>query len=193
MAAENSFSRFVSLACHDLRTPLATVSGFAHTLQQTEVLGEPADRYVEMIQAASFQIAELLDDLGLVARLEAGRYTPSLVQAETLELARSAAFRLGEKAVVAGVGAAVRVDRDAVERGLAGLALCALRHGGLERVELTADGPSVWIEPVTPAAAPIVLGEDLKDLAAAAARRVVEALGGSFALEGERLEVRLPT
>jgi signal transduction histidine kinase len=193
VAAENSFSRFVSLACHDLRTPLATVSGFAHTLQQTEALGEPADRYVEMIQAASFQIAELLDDLGLVARLEAGRYTPSLVQADTLELARSAASRLGEKAVVAGVGAAVRVDRDAVERGLAGLALCALRHGGLERVELTADGPSVWIEPVTPAAAPIVLGEDLKDLAAAAARRVVEALGGSFALEGERLEVRLPT
>jgi signal transduction histidine kinase len=193
LAAENSFSRFVSLACHDLRTPLATVSGFAHTLQQTEALGEPADRYVEMIQAASFQIAELLDDLGLVARLEAGRYTPSLVQADTLELARSAASRLGEKAVVSGVGAAVRVDRDAVERGLAGLALCAVRHGGLERVELTADGPSVWIEPVTPAAAPIVLGEDLKDLAAAAARRVVEALGGSFALEGERLEVRLPT
>jgi signal transduction histidine kinase len=193
LAAENSFSRFVSLACHDLRTPLATVSGFAHTLQQTEALGEPADRYVEMIQAASFQIAELLDDLGLVARLEAGRYTPSLVQADTLELARSAASRLGEKAVVAGTGAPVRVDRDAVERGLAGLALCALRHGGLERVELTADGPSVWIEPVTPGAAPIVLGEDLKDLAAAAARRVVEALGGSLALEGERLQVRLPT
>jgi signal transduction histidine kinase len=193
VAAENSFSRFVSLACHDLRTPLATVSGFAHTLQQTEALGEPADRYVEMIQAASFQIAELLDDLGLVARLEAGRYTPSLVQADTLELARSAASRLGEKAVVAGTGAPVRVDRDAVERGLAGLALCALRHGGLERVELTADGPSVWIEPVTPGAAPIVLGEDLKDLAAAAARRVVEALGGSLALEGERLQVRLPT
>ena len=193
MATENSFSQFVSLACHDLRTPLATVSGFAHTLQQTEALGAPADRYVEMIQAASFQIAELLDDLGLVARLEAGRYTPSLVQADTLELARSAASRLGEKAVVAGAGAAVRVDRDAVERGLAGLALCALRHGGLERVELTADGPSVWIEPVTPGAAPIVLGEDLKDLAAAAARRVVEALGGSFTLEGERLQVRLPT
>jgi signal transduction histidine kinase len=193
VATKNSFSRFVSLACHDLRTPLATVSGFAHTLQQTEALGEPADRYVEMIQAASFQIAELLDDLGLVARLEAGRYTPSLVQADTLELARSAASRLGEKAVVAGTGAPVRVDRDAVERGLAGLALCALRHGGLERVELTADGPSVWIEPVTPGAAPIVLGEDLKDLAAAAARRVVEALGGSLALEGERLQVRLPT
>ena len=193
MATENSFSRFVSLACHDLRTPLATVSGFAHTLQQTESRGEPAGRYVEMIQAASEQIAELLEDLGLVARLESGRYTPTLFEADTLELAQSAASRLGEKAVASGAGATVHVDRAAVERGLAGLALCALRHGGLERIELTADGPSVWIEPVVPGAAPIVLGEDLKDLAAAAARRVVEALGGSLVLEGERLQVRLPT
>ncbi len=193
MATENSFSGFVSLACHDLRTPLATVSGFAHTLQRTDGLGEPAGRYVEMIQAASEQIAELLEELGLVARLEAGNYAPSLVEADTLELARSAAARLGEKAGASGSGAAVRVDRDAVERGLAGLALCALRHGALERVELTADGPSVWIEPVIPSAAPIVLADDLKDLPAAAARRVVEALGGALELEGDRLQVRLPT
>ena len=193
MPTENSFSEFVSLACHDLRTPLATVSGFAHTLHRSGELGQPADRYVEMIQAASEQIAELLEDLGLVARLEAGRYMPSLVEADTLELARSAATRLGEKAGAAGSGAAVRIDRDAVERGLAGLALCALRHGALERVELTADGPSVWIEPVIPSAAPIVLGDDLKDLPAAAARRVVEALGGALELEGDRLRVRLPT
>ena len=193
MPTENSFSGFVSLACHDLRTPLATVSGFAHTLQRIDGLGEPAGRYVEMIQAASEQIAELLEELGLVARLEAGKYAPSLVEADTLELARSAASRLGEKAGAAGSGAAVRIDRDAVERGLAGLALCALRHGALERVELTADGPSVWIEPVIPSAAPIVLGDDLKDLPAAAARRVVEALGGALELEGDRLRVRLPT
>ena len=193
MATENSFSRFVSLACHDLRTPLATVSGFAHTLQQTEELGQPADRYVEMIQAASGQLSELLDDLGLVARLEDDRYAPSLVEADTLELVQAAVSRLGEKAVGSGSGAVVRIDRDHVERGVAALALCALRHGGLERVELTADGSSVWIEPVIPSAAAIVLSEDLKDLAAAAARRVVEALGGSLTLEAERLQVRLPT
>ena len=192
MPTENSFSEFVSLACHDLRTPLATVSGFAHTLQRTGELEQPADRYVEMIQAASEQIAELLEDLGLVARLEAGRYTPTLVEADTLELARAAASRLGEKAVAGGTGAAVRVDRDPIERGLAGLALCALRHGALERIELTADGTSVWIEPVTPSCAQIVLGDDLKDLSAATARRVVQALGGSLELEGERLRVRLP-
>ena len=49
MAAPEDFSRFVSLACHDLRTPLATVSGFAYTLENGDALGDPAARYVSMM------------------------------------------------------------------------------------------------------------------------------------------------
>jgi signal transduction histidine kinase len=187
----DSFAQFVSLACHDLRTPLATVSGFAHTLRQND-LGQPADRYVEMIQAASGQIADILDDLGLAARIEGGRYAPNVAEAGTLELAQAAADRLGEKASVVGTGAEVLVDRNATERGLAALARCALRHGGLEQVELTAEGAVVVISPVLENVGPIILGEDMKDLGAAAARRLVEATGGSVELEGERLLVGLP-
>jgi signal transduction histidine kinase len=193
MASENSFAGFVSLACHDLRTPLATVSGFAHTLRATESLGDPADRYVAMIQAASEQMAELLEDLGVVARIEAAKYHPSLTEADTLELAEGAAARVGEKATASGTGGMVRVDRDGVQRGLAALARCALRHGGLEQVALAADGAMVWVEPVTPGAAPVVLGDELKDLGAAAARRLVEELGGSIELEGVRLRIMLPS
>ena len=76
--------------------------------------------------------------------------------------------------------------------GLAGLALCAVRHGVLERVELTAAGETVEIAPIPEAAAPIVLAEDLRDLGAATARSVIEAIGGSLTLEGKRLLVRLP-
>ncbi len=193
MASDERFARFVSLAVHDLRTPLATVSGFAHTLTRTEELADPAQRYVGMILAASEQMGDLLDDLGLVARIEADRYEPALVQAETLELARAAAELVGEQAAASGAGGAVRVDREAVERGLAALARCALLHGALDRVELVADGSAVAIGPVTPETGPILLGEELKDLGAAAAGRLIEALGGSLTLEGERLLVRLPT
>jgi signal transduction histidine kinase len=189
--ADDSFARFVSLACHDLRTPLATVSGFAHTLRQNEI-GQPADRYVEMIQAASGQIADILDDLGLASRIEAGRFAPNLTEADTLELASAAAGRLGEKASAGGAGAEVRVERDATERGLAALARCALRHGGLEQIELAADGTVVVVSPVLENVGPIILGDDLKDLGATAARRLVEATGGSVELEGESLLVRLP-
>jgi signal transduction histidine kinase len=192
VAAPEDFSRFVSLACHDLRTPLATVSGFAYTLENGDALGDPAARYVSMMRAAAEQMGELLDALGVATRIEGGRYEPALVEADSLDLVRAAAERLGEKAVASGSGATVRVDRAHVEAGLAALALCAVRHGGLDQAEIAAAGETVEISPVPEAAAPIVLAEDLKDLGAATARRVIEAIGGSLVLEGEHLLVRLP-
>jgi signal transduction histidine kinase len=192
VASDPSFARFVSLACHDLRTPLATVSGFAHTLDRLEQLDAPASQYVGMILAATEQLTDLLEELGLAARIEGGRYEPVLVDVDTLELATVAAGLVGEQADAAGAGATVRVDREPTERAVAALALCALRHGALDRVHVRADGTDVLVEPVTAAAAPIVLAEELKDLGAATARRLVEALGGSLALEGEVLRIRLP-
>src|SRR5439155_17736259 len=99
MAEDTAFPRLVSLACHDLRTPLATVSGFAKTLTRAGSLAEPADRYVAMIETAAGQMAELLDELGLVARIEAGPYDPALRATDTLELAQAAADDLGEERV----------------------------------------------------------------------------------------------
>ena len=180
------------LACHDLRTPLATVHGFAHTLQRSTELDEASSRYLEMIGAASSQLAELLDELSVAARLAAGRYDPPLRAVDTLELARAAAGRLGEDRVaVTGEGAEVELDRDAVERAVSSLARCALRHGGFEQVQLAVRGPELALAPVTPASAPVLLGEDLRDLGAAVAVRVVKARGGAVAVEGDTLTVRL--
>jgi signal transduction histidine kinase len=189
---DNDFARLVSLACHDLRTPLATVHGFATTLARGGGLEPPADRYVEMIDAASAQLAELIDELSLASRIESGRYEPLLREADTLGLAQSAAARLGEERVqVTGSGAALETDADAVERGLAALFQSALRHGGLDTVEVEVDGAEIRLSPVTPASAPVVLGEDLRDLGAAVAVRLVNQLGGSVTVSGEKVEIRL--
>jgi signal transduction histidine kinase len=191
-AEDTSFARLVSLACHDLRTPLATVHGFARTITRSGDLEEPTGRYVGMIEEASGQMAELLDELGLVARIESGRYDPVLIEVDTLRLARTAAARLGEERVlVEGSGAAVAVDVEATEQAVTGLARCALRHGGLEQVALKVDGAELELTPITPASAPVVLGEDLRDLGAAVAVRLVRALGGSAELDGDALRVRL--
>jgi two-component system, OmpR family, sensor histidine kinase KdpD len=188
---DSSFPRLVALACHDLRTPLATVHGFAQTLQRT-ALEAPADRYVEMIDAASGQMAELVDELSLVARIESGRYDPSLREADTPELAQAAAARLGEERVqVAGSGAAIETDVGAVERGVAALVQSALRHGGLETVDVEVAGREIRVRPVVSAAAPVVLGEDLRDLGAAVGARLVAHLGGSLSIDGETLTIRL--
>ena len=193
MTEESKFPRLVSLAAHDLRTPLATVSGFAKTLIRTETLEEPTSRYVEIIDAAAGQMVELLDELGLAARIEDGRYQPNLRDADTLALAREAAAALGEDRVrVGGEGGAVRVDLEATQRAITAHAQCALRHGGVELVDVTATGPELTIAPITAASAPVVLGEDLRDLGAAVAALLVRALGGSMTVEGETLHVRLP-
>jgi signal transduction histidine kinase len=189
----NSFSRLVSLAAHDLRTPLATVSGFAKTLTRSGELEQPAARYVEMIEAASAQMVELLDELGLAARIEAGRYEPTLRETNTRVLAAAAAERLGEDRVsAAGQGGTVRVDPEATERAVSALAQCALRHGGLDSVLVEASGSELAVSPITPSSAPVVLGEDIRDLGAAVAGRLIRALGGEVELDGETLRIRLP-
>src|SRR3954463_6100471 len=116
---KSNFPQLVSLAAHDLRTPLATVSGFAKTLIRADELEEPASRYVEMIDAASEQMVELLDELGLAARIEGGRDPPNLAEADTLALARGAAAALGEDRVrTGGEGGTVYVDIEATQRAV---------------------------------------------------------------------------
>jgi signal transduction histidine kinase len=191
--SDPSFPRLVSLAAHDLRTPLATIHGFAQTLVRMGELGQPNQRYVEMIDEASRQLAELLDELGVAARIEGGRYEPNLQEVDTLELARGAAGELGEERVtVHGEGNTVRVDVEATQRGISALAQAALRHGGLEQVDVRAGGATLTISPVTASSGPVVIGEELRDLGAAVAVRVIRAMGGSVKLDGDRVTVRLP-
>jgi signal transduction histidine kinase len=192
VATQPTFAQLVSLACHDLRTPLATASGFAHTLQRLDGIAAPADRYIEMIGAASEQMAQLLDLLGAAARLESGRFEPQLRELDSRELVDAAAERLGEEATVEGTGAQVTVDAVWVETGLAALGECIRRHGALAQVAYAVDGPEVAIGPVRNGVGPIALGEDLKDFGAAVATRVLPAMDAKIEVDGERLVVRLP-
>ncbi len=160
------------------------MQGFAKTLVRLEELEEEKlKRYLGLIDSASEELVVLLDLLSLAARIEGGRYEPITREADSLELAPPGA---------AGAGATVVVDPEAVERSLAALQRAAARHGRVE-VGVTVDGPKVTFEPVVESAAPIVLGEDQKDLGAAIAVLLVRTLGGEVALDGERLTVTLPT
>lgn len=192
MQNDTSFARLVSLACHDVRTPLATVHGFAATLSKTMELAPPADRYVEMIAAASKQIAELLDELSVAARIEGGRYDPAERETDTLVLAQAAAERLGADRVhVSGTGALVQTDVESVDRGVSALVQATLRHGGLDEVDVVVDGKEIRVSPVTDSSAKVVLGQDLRDLGAAVAVCVLSALGGTTAVVNGTLTIHI--
>ena len=180
------FPRLVSLACHDLRTPLATVNGFAKTLSRGGTLGEREARFVGLITAGAEQMASLLDMLALAARIESGRYEPVLTSADTFELATSA----DERIVTDGAGESIETDVTAVRHSLESLARCAAVHGGVTRVTWRVDGRRLSLSPLGESA-DVVMGESPRDLGALVARLAIEQLGGTLALDDDSLLVLL--
>ena len=194
MATDRSFAQVVSLACHDLRTPLATVHGFARTIERLEPLQERTRRYVGLMVEGSGQIADLLERLALIARIERGAYEPALQAVDSLELARTAAgFVDAGEVSVTGEGETVELDPAATERSIAAFLTCAIRHGDSDRVECAVNRRELAITPVTDESGPILLGEDLRDFGAVAARIHVEALGGSVSVQEDALRIVLPS
>jgi len=184
---DDRFPRVVSLACHDLRTPLATVYGFARTLSRGGDLDERNARFVGMIEAASEQMTDLLDQLGVLARIESDRYDVGLVEADTVDLATTD----DERVETVGEGVTLETDERSLKRALEALAVAAVRHGGVPTVTWTVRGRELELAPVTAAAARVVTAEELLDLGSIVARRVVERLGGTVELDGETLRIRL--
>ena len=191
MTEDRSFAQLVSLGCHDLRTPLATVHGFARTLVAAD-LGDPAARYVQLMEGASAQLAELVDRISLAAQIEGGRYQPQLAPVDLMEVARTAAERVQEgRVTVTGGGGTTFADAAVLERAVGDLARCVIRPGGVSDVSLRVDDGVLELAPVSADVAPIVLGQNVRDLGAVVAARAIEALGGSITVESERLVVRL--
>jgi hypothetical protein len=129
----------------------------------------------------------MLDDVGTAARVVGKRWEPALRGADTLELVRSD----DERIEVTGKGETVETEVAVVTRGLRSFAIAAVRFGQIERVTWHVDGRTLELSPVTPAAAPVVAAEDVRDLGALVARLAIEELGGSVELDGETLRVRL--
>jgi PAS domain S-box-containing protein len=69
--ANSNLEMFTYSVSHDLRAPLRALSGFSAALleEYREVLGEDGRGYAERIQAASDQMARLIDDMLQISRI----------------------------------------------------------------------------------------------------------------------------
>jgi hypothetical protein len=150
-------------------------------------LAERERQFTEMIEAAAAEMALLLDQLGLAARIAGGRYEPRLRDADTLELARSQ----DEHVAVVGTGATVTIDADAAATALASLAQAARRHGELARVTWSVEGRLLRLGTLPERAQAVVSGESPRDLGALVARMQLEALGCRLSLVGGELRVEI--
>jgi hypothetical protein len=129
----------------------------------------------------------LLDELGVAARIEGDRWEPVLRDADILELATSPDQRVATE----GEGETIATEPEAIGQALQSLAVAAARYGPLEQVTWRVSGRDLELAPITADAAPVVTGESIRDLGSLIARLVIEELGGSLALDGETLRVRL--
>ncbi|EKX68172.1 HAMP domain-containing sensor histidine kinase [Streptomyces ipomoeae] len=98
--AEQRLRRFVADASHELRTPLMSVRGYADLFQYAAAHSpEERDKHLARLRAEAARMGVLLDDLLMLARLDAADVeTPlRLEEADLVELARQAAdaFRAG--------------------------------------------------------------------------------------------------
>jgi len=68
-------SEFVAMICHDFRTPLTAIQGFAGILQHgyQTLSPEVINRYTDKINVAVDYLISLLDEILLIGRMESGR------------------------------------------------------------------------------------------------------------------------
>ncbi len=99
---------------HDLRTPLTTIAGYAEVLDEGALTDEETDRIAGVLAAETSRLRRLVEDLMLLARLEAREFTleeePVDVTAHVGELVESFRPRAEE--------AHVRLESDMEPTGL---------------------------------------------------------------------------
>lgn len=71
--SEVQVRQFVADASHELRTPLASIAGYTELIQSGQVTDEEATHALTRIAQESTRMAVLVEDLLLLARLDAGR------------------------------------------------------------------------------------------------------------------------
>jgi signal transduction histidine kinase len=209
--------RFVADASHELRTPVAVLKT---ELDGALRAGGHSPEVHEALLAAVAecdQLAQLADDLLVVARAGGGELPvrPELLEARPLlEAARD---RFAERAGGHGRAIEVAVDGDAVvwadplraRQALANLVDNALRHGegtvrltarergGAAELEVADEGPGFPPELAGRAFERFARGDEARTrggtgLGLAIVRAIAEAHGGSAEIDGARVRLRLP-
>jgi|GEM_PF-5067853 len=72
--SEEYKNQFISITAHELKTPLASIHGFAGLLQDKKILSNPKQRnyYLDIIQQDSERLKKLIDDILDLSRLDLG-------------------------------------------------------------------------------------------------------------------------
>jgi signal transduction histidine kinase len=146
---------FVATVSHELRTPLTSISGFLEMMQDEEHgLGESGKRYLEVIRRSTMRLHALVEDLLLIAQIEARRVELQLASVDVSELMSRTVESMRPTADDKGVTLelvtdhppAIRGDRNRLTQVLDNLVSNAVKFtngGGSVSVSVSADNGDV--------------------------------------------------
>ena len=214
----------VSHCGHALRTPLNAILGFAQILllDRSHPLSAVQKERVDKIQAAGWQMLQLIDDLVELSRMEEGRVEMPLTAVAVGPVIRDSLAQVAAQAAERQIGLQPDADLDATARAnpprlqqvlvnlLAGALRCA-RSGGVVRIGARTGEQRVciWIgdagqtmtleqlqQAFVPLAQGLTSGQGLQ-IGVALAQKLVERMGGSLridrgAVSGCEVQVVLP-
>ncbi|MFL6010377.1 MAG: ATP-binding protein [Gaiellaceae bacterium] len=153
--SERTKSELVSNVSHELRTPLASVLGFSSLMLERDLPPDEMRRYLDVIRTEARRLAELLNDLLDIERIEQGtielRLEPvdvnDLLGAQvTLYSAQSSDHELELEA--ADDALVVYADRDRLAQVIGNLLSNAIKYspdGGVVSVSASHVGDEAWI------------------------------------------------
>ena len=127
---------FLMSVGHDLRTPLTTIAGYAEVLEEGDLAPEETDRIAGVLATETSRLRRLVEDLMLLARLEAREFTLDLEDVDVAEHVRELVDGFGPRAEQARVrldlevesAGVARTDPDRVDQILGNLIENALRY-----------------------------------------------------------------
>jgi signal transduction histidine kinase/ActR/RegA family two-component response regulator len=208
---ESRKDRFLSLAAHELKTPLTSIKGFSYSLARRLEKGEPCDpKHVQVLERQAERLHALLEEMLEVSRIETSRFTLHQEPCELLELMEASLRslrRLGQDADLkhkVEPALPLHADRERIERALTAMVLHARSHGqpsieavrvqGHAEVRVSWQGepllePHRALEPRWEAAPNLRQG---LGMALVIARRAAELHGGILRAEANALVLSLP-
>jgi HAMP domain-containing protein/signal transduction histidine kinase len=157
--ASKSKSAFLSMAAHELRTPLSVITGYLSMLQDGSIPPHKAEQPLRVLMGKATELNSIVDDLLTAARIEGGTVP---TDAKTLDLREMAQQAMGRAEARAGLlraeilysepdePVAVTADREQLARIIDNLVNNALTYSaGRPWVKLTVvsdGGPALIIE-----------------------------------------------
>ena len=98
--ASRSKSAFLSMAAHELRTPLSVVIGYLSMLQDGTLKPEQASRPLEILMSKAKELNKIVNDLLMAARIEGGTVPTEVVTLDLREVIADALTRAEPRAIL---------------------------------------------------------------------------------------------